>query len=70
MMQSFSDTRHFGAVCTGLATLATSYVADVKGWHLIIPPLLVISAYYWIFREEDVERSLWSARLPRRIEIK
>jgi hypothetical protein len=39
------DTKPFGAICTGLAALATSYVAGATGWHLIILPLLVIAAY-------------------------
>lgn len=68
-MRNFSDTRHFGAACTGLATLATSYVADANGWHLIILPLLLILVYYLIFRAGDIERPRWGAGPLGRTEI-
>ena len=60
-MQNFSE-KHVGAVCTGLATLAISYAADVSLWHLIALPVVLMSVYYLIFRDEDVERPRWSVK--------
>jgi hypothetical protein len=56
-LRDFFDTKPFGAACTGLAVLATSYVAGVTGWHLIILPALTMMAYDLSF----------SAQRPRRL---
>jgi hypothetical protein len=51
MMPNFSEM-HIGAFCTGLATLAISYAADVPRWHLIGLPLILMLVYYLIFRDK------------------
>jgi hypothetical protein len=68
-MQNFSE-KLVGAACTGLATLAISYVADVPRSHLVLLPLLLMLVYYLIFRGGDIEPPGWSVKPLGSVEIK
>ena len=65
-MLDFIDTKPFGAACIGAATMTTCYVAGMNDWHLIAPPLLVMSAYYLFFPKTlEMERGGRSDRSVR-----
>ena len=50
LMRVLIDGKHFGAACTGMATVAICYVAGMNDWRLIALPLLVVLAYYLSFQ--------------------
>lgn len=48
-LREFLDSKFFGAAFTGVTAVATTYIAGVTGWSLIILPLLAIAAYHLCF---------------------